>query len=186
MPEMKDYSGQFKPELQWEDFSKEFLIKLMKVWQYAWLEMAGQWYNAVRQRFGFDAASECEYDAWVNMAKRVNPRYAKVANIELNTVLDSLKAMQLPLDNTMGQVFPVEYDIKNENHVIVTVWRCPPLEYFEREEPDRIHPMCHVAAPVIDNLYAINPNVKGTPLKLPPRQSPDEPACIWEWKLVSE
>jgi hypothetical protein len=183
MSEMNDYSGPFKPDLQWEDFSKDFLIKLMKVWQFAWLEMAGQWHIAVDKRFGSEAAGECEYDAWVNVAKRVNPRYAKMANIELNTVLDSLKAMQLPLDNTVGGVFPVEYDIKNENHVIVTVKRCPPLEYFEREAPERIHPMCHVAAPVIDNLYAINPKVKGTPLKLPPRKSPDEPACIWEWKL---
>ena len=96
MSEMDDYSSPFKPDLKWDDFSKDFLIKLMKVWQYAWLEMAAQWYNAVEKRFGPEAANECHYDSWVNVAKRVNPRYAKIANIELNTVLDSLKAMQLP------------------------------------------------------------------------------------------
>jgi hypothetical protein len=57
MSEMNDYSGPFRPNLKWEDFSKDFLIKLMKVWQYAWLEMAGQWHTAVHKRFGPEAAT---------------------------------------------------------------------------------------------------------------------------------
>jgi hypothetical protein len=145
--------------------------------------MASAWYDAVDKRFGFGAANEYECEAWVRVVERMNPRYAKLANIELNTVLDSLKAMQLPPDNTKGDLFPVEYDIKNENHVIVTVKKCPGLENWERQRPERIIAMCQKTAPILDPKYAINPKVKGTPLKLPPRNSPDEPACVWEWKL---
>jgi hypothetical protein len=57
MSEVNDYSSLSKPDLKWKDFSKDFLIKLMNVWQYAWLEMAGQWHTAVEKRFGFEAAS---------------------------------------------------------------------------------------------------------------------------------
>ena len=31
--------------------------------------------------------------------------------------------------------------------------------------------------------YLINPKIKVTPLKLAPRQSPDEPSCVWEFKM---
>ena len=61
MPEeMNDYSGPFNPNLTFDCFSKEFLLKLMKTWQYAWLHMSGAWYEAVQSRFGFDAANACE------------------------------------------------------------------------------------------------------------------------------
>src|SRR4030042_5074861 len=105
------------------------------------------------------------------VGEKVNPRYAKIANIKLETVLDSLKAEQLPLDNTVG-LYPAEYDIKSPNHVVMTVTKCRTLDYFEKAEPERIIPMCHqLEKPVIEK-YLVNPKVKVTPLVLQPRQSP--------------
>lgn len=183
MPELNDYSGPFNPDLKFEDFSKDFLLRLMHLWQYAWLQMAGTWYDAIKKRWGDEAANECEQEAWVKMAERVNPRYAKMANIQLNTVLDSLKAAQLPLDNSIGALFPVEYEIKNPNHVIMTVKECRTLTYMERSAPERIYPLCHINEKPILEKYYINPKIKLTPLKLPPRKSPDEIACQWDIKL---
>jgi hypothetical protein len=37
MPELQDLSGPFNPNLKFEDFSKDFLLKLMTEWQWAWL-----------------------------------------------------------------------------------------------------------------------------------------------------
>jgi hypothetical protein len=182
MSELEDYSGPFKPDLKWEDFSKDFLLKVMKVWQYFYLEMASAWYDAVDKRWGFDGANECEQEAWVRVVERLLPRLANVANIELNTVLDSLKVMQLPPDNTLD-MYPVEYDIKDENHVVVTIRKCSGLEYWERERPERIKAMCQGTALVLDPKYSVNPKVKGKALKLPPRKSRNEPACVWEWTL---
>ena len=182
MAEMQDYSGPFNPDLQWEDCSKDLLIKVMKVWQYFYLEMASAWYDAVEKTSGFDAANACEREAWVRVVERGLPRLAKAAKIELNTVLDSMKLMQLPPDNTIG-MYPVKYDIKNENHVVVTITKCAGLEYWEREKPARIDAMCRGTALVLDPKYAGNPKVKGKAVKLPPRESAAEPACVWEWKL---
>jgi len=183
MPELNDYSGPFKPDLTFADFSKDFLLKLMQVWQFAWLHMTEAWYDAVKKRFGAGAADECEREAWVRVGERVNPRFAKVANIQLNTVLDSLKACQLPLDNVTGGIFTPEADIKNANHVIWTIKKCRTLEFFEREAPERIAPVCNMTEKMVFEKYLINPKVKVTPLKLPPRKSADEPCCVWDLRL---
>lgn len=183
--EMNDYSGPFNPNLTFDEFSKEFLLKLMHIWQYGWLHMTEAWYNAVKQRFGVDAANDCETQAWETIGERVNPRFAKAANIELNTVVDSLKCLQLPLDNTTGGLFPAEAKIINPNHVIWTIPRCRSLEFFEAKEPERIYHVCHVNEKKIIERYLVNRKIKVTPLKLPPRKSPDEIACQWEFTLDS-
>jgi hypothetical protein len=142
--ELQDYSGPFKPDLKFDDFSKEFLLKLMKVWQWAWLHLGQAWFSVVQEKFGTDVANRCEHEAWMRMASRVNPRYAKIANIQLNTVLDSLKAAQLPLDNISSSgLFPPQFEIKNPNHVIMTIVDCQTLRYMEKEAQDRIPWLCH-------------------------------------------
>jgi hypothetical protein len=181
MPELNDLSGPFRPELTFDDFSKEFLIKIMNVWQHAWLQLSEAWYEAVKKRSGTEVADNCEREAWLKVGQRVNPRYAKIANIQLRTVVDSLKALCLPLDNTLGGLFPVEYDIKDDNHVILTVRDCRSLSLFERDAPDRIGWVCadDWCGAQIRN-YLINRDIKLTALKLPPRRSKDDIACQWE------
>jgi len=183
MPELNDYSGPFKPDLTFDEFSKEFLLKLMTVWQYAWLHMDLAWFNAVKERYGFQAAHELDFQAWMTVAERVNPRYPKIANIQLKTVLDSLKCLQLPLDNITSGIFAPQYDIKNENHALVTIARCQTLEALERETPEMIVPLCQVYEPQIIQKYLVNPKVKVKATKLPPRNSPDDIACQWEYTL---
>jgi hypothetical protein len=183
VPELEDYSCPFKPDLTFDDFSKEFLLKLMTVWQFAWIRMADSWYQAVSQRFGPEAANECNLEAWVKVGERVNPRYTKIGNIQLNTVLDSLKCLQLPLDNNIGPLYPVEYEIKNPNHVIMTMVQCRSLIQFERAAPQMIQPVCYKLEQVMLQTYLMNPKIKVTPLKLPPRKSQEEIACRWEFKM---
>jgi hypothetical protein len=183
MGELNDYSGPFKPDLTFDDFSKKFLLKLMTVWQYAWIRMSESWYTAVSEKFGPDAANDCNMQAWVKVAERVNPRYPKVANFQLNTILDSLKCLQLPLDNNIGPLYPVEYDIKTPNHVIMSIMQCRSLISYEKAAPEMIGPICHVLEQKLMEKYLMNPRIRVTPLKLPPRKSQEEMACQWELKL---
>ncbi len=181
--EMDDYSGPFNPDLTFNDFSKEFLLKLMTVWQFAWIRMAEAWYQAVQKRFGAKAANDCNLEAWATVGDRVNPRYPKIANIELNTVLDSMKCLQLPLDNNIGPLYPVEYEIKSPNHVIMTLTQCRSLLYYEKSAPEMIEPVCYELEEATIKKYLINPKIQVTALKLPPRNSPEDIACKWEFKL---
>ena len=65
----------------------------------------------------------------------------------------------------------------------MTITRCSGLEYWEKARPERIDAMCRGTALVLDPMYAVNPKVKGKAIKLPPRGSQNEPACVWEWTL---
>jgi len=181
--ELNDLSGPFDPDLTFRDLSKEFLLKIMEVWQFAWIHMATAFYDITREKYGIDAANEIQLEAWERIGAKVNPRYPKIANIQLNTVVDSLKALQLPLDNTMGNLYKTQYNMINENHVIITIPQCRSLLYYEKQAPEMIDWFCHVLERKAMEKYLINPKIKVTPLKLPPRNSPDEISCQWEFKI---
>lgn len=188
MPELNDLSGPFRPDLTFEDFSKEFLLKLMKVWQFVWLWGHTAWYEWIVDRLGIEEADKAGLAAMTRMAETVNPRYAGLAGVQLNTVVDSLKILALPLDNTVGGLFPVQYDIKNDNHVILTVKQCRNLLGWEKmadtvQARTRIDFWCRVAEKPILQRYLVNSRIRVTPLQLPPRSSPEEIACRWELKI---
>jgi len=181
--ELNDYSGPYKADLTFADFSKEFLLKLMNVWQYAWLHLTECWYNSVRKRFGTTVANECEHEAWINMGSRVNPRYAKVAGIQFNDITDCLKCMQLPLDNAFTSgLFPGQFEIKSPNLAVMTLSDCQSLRFFEDHDPERIGWVCPMEGSIMEK-YMVNPKAKARPIKLPPRESKDDIACIWEFYL---
>jgi hypothetical protein len=134
-------------------------------------------------RYGSEVADACELGAWMRLADKANRRYPKIANIELNTVTDSLKLLQLPMDSTMG-LFPAKYDIKSPNHVIMRITKGRTPEYLEGAEPKRTPPMYHAGGKPIMEKYLVNPKIKVTPLRLPPRNDDDDIDCEWELKLA--
>jgi len=184
MAELKDYGGNFVPNVRYEDFSKEFLIKLMHSWQKAYLRLSAFWYQAVLERSGMDVADDCNLEVWSKVGEKVVPKFAAIGNVEPKTVLDALKVVQLAPDSHVGsELFAGELDIKNENHVITSTTKCAPLEYFEKAAPERINYFCHVLEKPVMEKYFNNPKIKVTPLKLPPRKSPDEVCCQFELKM---
>ena len=146
--------------------------------------MSQAFYEAIAEKHGVESGNDIALEAWKKIADRVNPWYAEVGNIKLNTVLDSLKALQLPLDNITDENYDPEFNIINENHVIMTVRNCISLKAFERRNDlASIEYCCGKVEPVIIHKYLLNPKVKVTALKLPPRENPDEPCCQWEFTM---
>ena len=184
MPKLKDYSGPYRHDLKFDDFSKDFLITMMTQWQRAYLRLSAIWYEKVMEKFGMEAADACNMEVWMTVGQKVVPKFAKMGNVQPKTVLDALKIVQLAPDSHVGsQLFAGDLDIKSENHIITTTTKCAVLEFFEKAAPERIEYFCHKLEPAVMEAYFNNPKIKVTPLKLPPRKSPDEPCCRFEIKL---
>lgn len=191
--ELDDLSGPWNPNLTFNDMSKDFLMKLMNIWQHAWITLSGMWYDQVREKWGFDAANECELAAWENMGKKVNPRYAKLGNVKLDadgypaTLMECMKCLQLPLDNIMkgknAGLFDGVFEVINENRIHVVYNRCISLEGLERNWPERVPPLCHVLEKRMIEVYALNPRFCADPVKLPPRKDKNDIACEWYFYL---
>lgn len=76
--------------------------------------------------------------------------------------------------------------MKDRNHGILTTTRCPALEKFEAEgnvvmQKHACEDICVPGMQLTGE--CINPRMKCQSLKLPPRESKDEVACVWEFKI---
>jgi hypothetical protein len=187
MAELKDYRCDYKPNLQLEDFSKDFLVKMMRAWGRAYIYMTEAWFQAVKEQLKVsnEECAKCETLAWQNIAQTSVPRIAKSLGIQVEDIVDAMKLWQILPDGAQGGVYETEVEIKDRNHVILTVTRCGSLEWMEKNAPDRIKPVCYELEPPAFNRYltVFLPNAEAKPVKLPPRENPDESACVWELKL---
>jgi len=106
-------------------------------------------------------------------------------NIWGEDVASVLKFLQVDLGG--GAIWPdFECEMKDRNRGILTIRRCLGLEYYERHGETTLQKhACEVldVEGFEDAARLFNPNIKVTPLKLPPRKSPEEIACQWEFKL---
>lgn len=185
MKEMNDYSGEFIPNLQHENLSKKALIQWVKLSSLYLLMVHWGWRQLIDEELG----EEKEYEMWKEMWRRVAPltaeRVARFLNIKDRNVIGFFKSLQFDPSFPMGR-FVVDYEVKNPNHGIFTVKRCPALLRWEpRGDNKFVERVCSDLEHEIFQKYAevFHPNIKITPLKLPPRKSPDEIACKWEVRI---
>lgn len=184
--ELQDYSGDLVPNLRWQDFSKEALIRLLNESQRALIMMDGFWHTKVAEEFGIDKADAWGGEVWgTDYVKHMVPRIMKAMNISGNDVETYMKYLQvdpgLPLE-----MWDYRIDLKDKNHAVWTVDRCPSLLFMEREGKGREAVVCQQMEVEAIKGYAryFNPAIKVTPLKLPPRKGPDDlPHCQFEFRL---
>ena len=187
MDEIKDYSGEFRPNLKFEDFSKETLVKMWYAASKLYYEMNGSWYDLVREKLGEQMAADWNREVWFEkgMYKRDPDRVMQAINIVgQNDVTALLKMFQC--DAGTAGVIDIECQMEGKNRGIVTATRCRPLEQFERlGDTCKTERECLGTCVEGMNLTAqyINPKMTMRPLKLPPRESKDEICCQFEVKL---
>ena len=133
-----------------------------------------------------DRAMELDLAIWAKyIPPRTTPRFRKLLDIQGNNVETLFKTFQ-SLPDATKDLYEYTFELKNPNHGIWTCIHCPGLSFFERKQRlERIMPVCHELEPASLKAYAalINPDIVVTALKLPPRQSPDEICCQWEFRL---
>jgi len=187
MKDLDDYSGEFDPDLRLQDFSKDALIRLWEAGGRLYVGIIGFWYRLVRERFGEEAAIDFQNSIWRGGGgNELELRRVRDAmNIHGDTVADLFKHFQV--DPGAAGFIDFEYDLKDENHGILTATRCWALDYFERSgETSYGEDICQLDVwGFAEAAQIFNPMIKTTCLKLPPRKSKDDIACQWEFRLES-
>lgn len=184
MAELQDYSGEFRPNTKYQDFSKEALARLLVQYARLGLALDGWWQNTVREKYGKDEAIKLELAVWDRGIPYEQQRVMKALNIQGNDVAACFKELQMDPQLCMD-IFDITWDLKNNNHGILTVNRCPAVEHFEKQADTKtMLAMCDLDSKAFEKIARFfNPNMKVTALKLPPRTSKDDIACQWEFKL---
>jgi len=179
---LKDYSGEFNPDIKFEDFSKDVLIELLKLYSRLYLAIDGFWYLAIKERVSNEEALLCDIRAWEREVKYEMNRLVKLLKIQGNDVVTLMKALQM-----VPWFRNLEYSMKiiNRNDAVLTITRCPTLEALEKEGEGREETICKLVDAEIYKEYAkfFNPSMKVKYLKLPSRQSKEEICCQWEFKV---
>ena len=68
--ELDDYSGPYKPDLKFEDFSKEALVKLLRAYRTIFVGLMGTWNTVNRERMGVEEAFALDADPCCSKWKR--------------------------------------------------------------------------------------------------------------------
>jgi len=195
--ELDYYDCPFSIDIELEDFSKEFLIKLMKIWRSWYMTMNLTWYALAEQKLGTDVTGKIMIDVWLKTTAAEMEKYIPLlgknykTKDDLKTIEDSIKMGVLPPDGTIDKtLFAGSFDWDGPEHAKSVIHHCAMLEFFEAV--DNLAPMkqlCKVQEPVCSEAYFMNPRVKMLEIKTnttSPRKSKDEPCCIWEFKLVDK
>ena len=182
MTELADYSGRFDPEFNHDKFSKETLVRLLKTYSEYILRIDGLWYLTLMDKWGNDEAFNCDVKVWekgLHYELNVMP---KTLNIHGDDVATVMKFMQASI---WMWNYDYDVDIKSDDYAILTFHSCPTLSSLEKEGNGREKMICQQMEPETKGRIAryFNPNIKVTPLKLPPRTDYNDCCCQWEYKL---
>ena len=182
MKELRDYSGEFCPELKLEDFSADTLSKLLRMYAKLYMALDGFWYLTVKERLGNDEALACDIKTWESQARYEMAKITKQLNIEGNDVIALMKALQFS-PWSLQQQYKIESN--NPNSAMLTITRCPTLEALEKEGEGREVEICDIVDPKFFKHLAtfFNPHIEVRCIKSPPRKSKDEICCQWEFRL---
>jgi len=187
--DLQEYGGEYIRELEYQNLSKDILVKLLGEYSRLLVAIDGMWNTIVAREVGSEKALEWETEVWGKYYDIALPRIAKILSIVGEDVLTMFKLMQFTPDGyATGGQWKADIDIKNKNDVVFTVARCRTLEYFERHGKDfNIKGVCGKGGleehAMTKYAQFANPKMRVIPLKLPPRKSPDEIACQWEFKI---
>ena len=180
--QLNDYSGEFLPNLQLNDFSPSTLAELSALYCKLYMAMDGFWYLTVKERISNEEALACDIQTWERVCKYEMAKITKQLNIQGNNVVALMKAIQVTPWIRQTQ-FKIE--VRSDNNAILVITHCPTLIALEREGEGRENEICNQVDLKLFKYYAsfFNPDIEVRSLKLPPRKSKDEICCQWEFNL---
>lgn len=182
MKELKDYSGQIRPNLKLSDFSPDTLAALANLYSKLYFALDGFWYLAVKERTDNKEALACDLQVWRKMCGYEMKKITEQLNIEGDGISALMKAIQI---TPWLQQTQYEIEVNGPNRATLTINYCPTLNALEKEGQGREDEICNIVAATIYREYAsfFNADADVKCLKSPPRKSKDETCCQWEFSV---
>lgn len=179
---LSDYSGEFLPNLNFENFSHETMTKLLRLYAQLYIGIDGFWYFAVMERSGNEEALACDLRAWERGAKYEMKKITEALNIRGSDVVSLMKALQIA---PWFQHMQSEIEIQNRNKATLAITYCPTLDALEKEGKGRHFQICRTVEPKVFKKYAsfFNPKIEVEPLTPLPREKKDDVCCRWVFRL---
>ena len=183
MDNLKDYSGDFMPNLKLEHFKHDTLAEALRLYAKLLYGLDGIWYRRICGMLDDEKSLACDLATWDDFIKYEVTMIKRHFRIPGNDLIAYLKVTQLcPWYQLIDSIINVE----DNRRATITVTSCPILESFESKEGlmEAKH-ICTVVCPRVTETATkvINPKIQVTTLKLPPRQSEDDICYQWELSL---
>jgi len=204
--ELKDYSGPFKPDLKFTDFSREQLVRMLIRANQYFMDSMFAFTHYIYEKYGTEATRDLHYDAWVNKIAPVwHIAQAKEMGITGNDVETVMKLLQVGQVDWSPVLFDLTYEMPSKDCGVITCNRCIGVELWEAMEqqpPDQrwegfgkqtkesgkdlLSVLCEIDVATLEAwARAVNPDIVVKALKLPPRKSKDDICCKWEFTYKS-
>jgi hypothetical protein len=187
--ERNDYSGPIEDRVDYNQFSKEFLLKLMAIWQDYWELMVNTFVKigSEMEGIGPEKAGELLARTQETVTPSIMARTAELAKVDVNTVEGRCKAGMLGIDN-IWEKYPGHWEVKSDKEVILKYDYCNVLaNKLVGTSLEVLHRVCTELEPryamAYQNYPGVLPKVKVTMLKVPDSLTPKpgEPVCVWRF-----
>jgi hypothetical protein len=182
MKDLTDYSGKFDPDIKYENFSKDFLVQLLRAYADYLRKLDGFWYLTLKNKIGDDEAFACDIKVWEKMCAIHLEMIRKLYKINSGDVAALLKAFQMSPWRPICQGIA---ELKSPRHGIVTITSCPTLLALENEGKGGEEKICQQLELQLFIMQAnfFNPQIQVRTLKVPPRTEYSDCCCQWEFWL---
>ena len=132
--EFVDYSGEFDPAISFERFSKPALIRLLKAYAKLFRAVGPFWYLAVKEKFGNEAALECDMKIWEKGVKYKLDITTEALNIRGKDIVSLMKTLQI---EPWLQLSNYTVEALDKDQAMLTITECPTLTALEKEGQGR-------------------------------------------------
>jgi len=186
--ELNDYSGPIEDVINHDRFSKQFLLKLMRIWQDYWEAMMTTFLKVGSETEG--VGPEKINEVFSRTAETVAPpifaRLAELAKANVNTIEGRCKAGMLGIDN-IPEKYRGHWEVKSDKEVILKYDYCNVVANKLVGSLEELRKVCMYVDPRYAEMNLNYPNVrrkiKVTMLKVPESLTPKpgEPVCIWRF-----
>jgi hypothetical protein len=183
--ELQDYSGPFRPNLRFTDFSRKLLAQLfLTQHQYDLAMMQGYEQWCIEKTLSLNAIGAISLAVWSKeLYVNAHDIMAKFMNTGGTGIDGFLKAIQVDITSQPPN-FDQTFEMPAADHGMMTYNKCAGVTQMESLGIDElvISQVCSLDPPAIGKSTALySSNMKLNILKLPPRKYKDEVCCKWEF-----